>query len=135
MKLLRERFGVSERRACRVVGQHRSTQRLDEPVPDESATWLTRGQRTWHTARTSRVMMHERRDKPSDDVQPSSQRHTPDNPNVVALAAHRIRSTARNIGMTPLGDNSIPITTTGELGYVFAAFVRGLRHLMEWMPV
>ncbi len=34
--MLRDRFGVSERRACRVVGQHRSTQRLDSPeVPDE----------------------------------------------------------------------------------------------------
>ena len=36
--VLRERFGVSERRACRVVGQHRSTQRRSprpEPVEDE----------------------------------------------------------------------------------------------------
>ncbi len=31
MTKLRERFGVSERRACRLVGQHRSTQRLDPP--------------------------------------------------------------------------------------------------------
>ncbi len=30
--VLQERFGVSQRRACRVVGQHRSTQRL-APVP------------------------------------------------------------------------------------------------------
>jgi putative transposase len=29
---LQERFGVSERRACQVVGQHRSTQRLPAPV-------------------------------------------------------------------------------------------------------
>ena len=29
--MLRDRFGVSEPRACRVVGQHRSTQRLDPP--------------------------------------------------------------------------------------------------------
>ena len=35
MALLRDRFGVSQRRACRVVGQHRSTQRLDEPVIDD----------------------------------------------------------------------------------------------------
>jgi len=35
---LRERFGVSERRACKVVGIHRSTQRLAQPpVPDEEA--------------------------------------------------------------------------------------------------
>jgi len=33
--VLSERFGVSQRRACRVVGQHRSTQRLDPPVPTE----------------------------------------------------------------------------------------------------
>jgi putative transposase len=39
-----ERFGVSERRACRVAGQCRSTQRLPQPVPsdDELAlrAWL-----------------------------------------------------------------------------------------------
>jgi len=33
--MLRDRFGVSQRRACRVVGQHRSTQRLDPPVPSD----------------------------------------------------------------------------------------------------
>jgi putative transposase len=31
--VLQERFGVSERRACQVVGQHRSTQRLTPPTP------------------------------------------------------------------------------------------------------
>lgn len=36
--MLRERFGVSERRACKVVRIHRSTQRLDPPpVTDEEA--------------------------------------------------------------------------------------------------
>ena len=42
--MLRERFGVSQRRACRVVGQHRSTQRLiAPPVSDddhELRDWL-----------------------------------------------------------------------------------------------
>lgn len=33
--MLRQRFGVSERRACRVVRQHRSTQRLLPPVVAE----------------------------------------------------------------------------------------------------
>lgn len=33
--MLADRFGVSERHACRVVGQHRSTQRLEAPVPAE----------------------------------------------------------------------------------------------------
>jgi putative transposase len=34
--MLRDRFGVSERRACVVVGQHRSTQQLTPPViPDD----------------------------------------------------------------------------------------------------
>lgn len=34
--VLRERFGVSQRRACRVVGQHRSTQRHPpRPVPPD----------------------------------------------------------------------------------------------------
>jgi putative transposase len=32
---LQEQFGVSERRACRVVGQPRSTQRLPAPVPSD----------------------------------------------------------------------------------------------------
>jgi putative transposase len=32
---LREQFGVSERRACLVVGQPRSTQRLPPPVPTD----------------------------------------------------------------------------------------------------
>ena len=40
MQVLRERFGVSERRACRVVGQHRSTQRLDPPVVDDDEQQL-----------------------------------------------------------------------------------------------
>jgi putative transposase len=30
--MLRQRFGVSERRACKVAGQHRSTQRLAPPA-------------------------------------------------------------------------------------------------------
>lgn len=33
--MLQTRFGVSERRACRVVGQHRSTQRLEPPAPTD----------------------------------------------------------------------------------------------------
>jgi putative transposase len=44
--VLRERFGVSERRACAVVGLHRSTMRLTpSPVTAEEAelrTWLRR---------------------------------------------------------------------------------------------
>ena len=32
---LQEQFGVSERRACRVVGQPRSTQRLPAPIPTD----------------------------------------------------------------------------------------------------
>ena len=32
---LQERFGVSERRACKVCGQPRSTQRLEPPVPGD----------------------------------------------------------------------------------------------------
>ena len=34
-RALRQRFGVSERKACQVVGQHRSTQRLAAPTPPE----------------------------------------------------------------------------------------------------
>ena len=35
MNLLVDEFGVSERRACRVIDQPRSTQRLEPPSPDE----------------------------------------------------------------------------------------------------
>lgn len=46
MAVLRERFGVSERRACTVVGIHRSTMRLSPPpITDEEAelrAWLRR---------------------------------------------------------------------------------------------
>jgi putative transposase len=42
--VLVERFGVSERHACRVVGQHRSTQRLAPPAPaaddEQLRAWL-----------------------------------------------------------------------------------------------
>jgi putative transposase len=38
--MLRGRFGVSERRACKVVGQHRSTQRLDPPAPADDEAEL-----------------------------------------------------------------------------------------------
>jgi putative transposase len=38
--MLQQRFGVSERKACRLIGQHRSTQRLDPPVPSENETEL-----------------------------------------------------------------------------------------------
>jgi putative transposase len=42
--MLQHRFGVSQRRACRVVGQHRSTQRLEPPRPAgddaELRSWL-----------------------------------------------------------------------------------------------
>lgn len=38
--MLQSRFGVSERRACRVVGQHRSTQRLEAPTPPDDEAEL-----------------------------------------------------------------------------------------------
>lgn len=40
VKVLRKRFGVSQRRACRVVGQHRSTQRLVPPVRSDDEAEL-----------------------------------------------------------------------------------------------
>ena len=40
MTRLETRFGVSERRACVVVGQPRSTQRLDPPVPSDDEELL-----------------------------------------------------------------------------------------------
>jgi hypothetical protein len=50
--MLRDRFGVSERRACRVVGQHRSTQRLEPPVPAADDAWL----RQWLRDFTKRAL-------------------------------------------------------------------------------
>lgn len=42
--MMRDRFGVSQRRACTVAGQPRSTQRLDRPLPSseerELRAWL-----------------------------------------------------------------------------------------------
>jgi len=40
--MLEETFGVKERRACRVVGQHRSTQRLEVPLPTDDEQELRR---------------------------------------------------------------------------------------------
>ncbi|ACC42197.1 transposase, ISMyma01_aa2-like protein [Mycobacterium marinum M] len=49
--MLRERFGVSERRACTVVGLHRSTMRLQSaPITTEEAelrAWLRRFSTDW----------------------------------------------------------------------------------------
>jgi putative transposase len=49
--VLAERFGVSERRACRVVGQHRSTQRLDPPGVAEDEQQLRAWLRTFSKQR------------------------------------------------------------------------------------
>lgn len=38
--MCQERFGVSERHACRTIGQHRSTQRLVPPVPPDDEAEL-----------------------------------------------------------------------------------------------
>jgi putative transposase len=49
--MLRGRFGVSERRACRVIGQHRSTQRLDPPAPSVEEQTLRAWLRAFSTRR------------------------------------------------------------------------------------
>jgi putative transposase len=49
--MLRERFGVSQRRACRVAGQHRSTQRLDPPTPSQDEQRLRAWLRAFAKAR------------------------------------------------------------------------------------
>jgi putative transposase len=49
--VLVERFGVSQRRACRVVGQHRSTQRLDPPTRSEDEERLRGFLRAFSTRR------------------------------------------------------------------------------------
>lgn len=40
MGVLQQRFGVSQRRACAVVGQHRSTQRCQPCPPSDRETGL-----------------------------------------------------------------------------------------------
>jgi len=40
--MLEETFGVKQRRACRVVGQHRSTQRLEVTLPTDDEQELRR---------------------------------------------------------------------------------------------
>ena len=51
MLLLEERFGVSERRACAVIGQPRSTQRLPAPVPSDDEMALRAFLREFAVAR------------------------------------------------------------------------------------
>lgn len=45
------RFGVSQRRACRIVGQPRSTQRLPKPVPSDAEQRLREWLRTFAVER------------------------------------------------------------------------------------
>jgi putative transposase len=49
--VLEERFGVSERRACAVIGQPRSTQRLAPPVPSDDELELRAWLRSFSTRR------------------------------------------------------------------------------------
>jgi hypothetical protein len=49
--VLEERFGVSERRACRLIGQPRSTQRLPPPVPSNDELALRQFLRGFAIAR------------------------------------------------------------------------------------
>jgi putative transposase len=49
--MLQRRFGVSERRACAVVGQHRSTQRLVAPEPTDDEMALRAWLRAFSTSR------------------------------------------------------------------------------------
>ncbi|MEV4315318.1 IS3 family transposase [Actinocrispum sp. NPDC049592] len=49
VQVLRQRFGVSERRACAVVGQHRSTQRRPSRTPTDTETVLRA--RLWEISR------------------------------------------------------------------------------------
>ena len=51
MQVLRQRFGVSERKACAVVGQHRSTQRLGVPSPPDDEAALRAFLRAFSTER------------------------------------------------------------------------------------
>lgn len=51
VQVLEDRFGVSQRRACRVVGQHRSTQRLGPPSRTAEDAQLTEWLRAFSVRR------------------------------------------------------------------------------------
>jgi putative transposase len=51
VEMLRGRFGVSQRRACSVVGQHRSTQRLTPPTPSDEEVRLREWLRAFAVSR------------------------------------------------------------------------------------
>lgn len=51
MSTLQDRFGVSQRRACTDLGQHRSTQRLTPPEPSECEVQLRAWLRAFATRR------------------------------------------------------------------------------------
>lgn len=64
--MLQDRFGVSQRRACAVLGQHRSTQRLEPPAPadDDAAlrAWLrdfARRRPRWGWRRAAKALRRE----------------------------------------------------------------------------
>jgi putative transposase len=66
--MLQLRFGVSQRRSCRVIGQHRSTQRLDPPVPGdveaELRAWLrafSRERPRWGWRRAAKTLRRDGR--------------------------------------------------------------------------
>ena len=64
--MLEASFGVSERRACQVVGQNRSTQRLEAPLPDddeqEMRRWLVAFAKDHPRRGWKRAYQHRRRE-------------------------------------------------------------------------
>ena len=55
MEHVREKLSVSERRACRVLGQARSTQRRSAQVPDDEARLVARVTELARRVRTVRL--------------------------------------------------------------------------------
>ena len=64
--MLEETFGVKQRRACRVVGQHRSTQRLEVTLPtddeQELRRWLVQFAKDHPRFGWKRAYQHRRRE-------------------------------------------------------------------------
>lgn len=57
--MLQDRLGLSERRACRIVGQHRSTQRHERLVPPEDTELrrFSRQRPRWGYLRTHQYLL------------------------------------------------------------------------------
>ncbi|OOK75070.1 putative transposase [Mycobacterium kansasii] len=96
---LRERFGVSERRACTVVGLHRSTMRLTPPIITTEEAELRAWLRRFSTDRPR----WGGGGQPRWPVEPAGRSTTSGSAGCGARRACGSRSAARRSGLTGIG--------------------------------